>query len=175
MKGVIANCLCEMVVNRFGQKKWNNILIKSGLPANQQFYNHHDIDDAMILKVVGKTCEELGITLEQAADAFGDYWMTVFAPKKYYAFVLSHSSAKSFLLSMDSVHTKVTNSENANPPGFTFEELDKNRITMTYLSKRNLEVFWIGLIKGVGNYFKEKIDIKPITKSKVELTFESLN
>lgn len=171
MKGVIANCLYEMVVNRFGQVRWKNILSNSGLPENHQFYNHHDIDDAMILKVVGKTCDELGITLEQAADAFGEYWMTEFAPRKYYAFVLSHTSARSFLLSMSRVHQKVTNSENANPPNFTFEELDNNRITMTYISQRNLEVFWIGLIKGVGKYFKENIDIKPISKSKVELTF----
>jgi hypothetical protein len=171
MKGVIPKCLNEMVVKNFSQEKWENILLKSGLPADQQFFNHHEIDDNLILKVVENTCEVLGITLEQAADAFGDYWMTEFAPKKYYAFVLTHTSAKSFLLSMSSVHKKVTTSENANPPSFTFEELDDKRITMTYSSKRNLEVFWLGLIRGVGNYFKENIDIKPITESKVELTF----
>lgn len=164
-------CLQQMVESKFGKAKWSSIMEKSGLPRTKTFVSNHQIDDDLIYKVIGNTCDELDITIEQAADAFGNYWMTEFAAKKYYAFVLTHQNARSFLLSMTKVHDKITNDEKATPPKFEFEELSENMITMTYNSKRNLEVFWLGLIKGVGDYFNENIEIKELGKSKVELTF----
>lgn len=172
MKGSIVVCLQEMVEKKFGIDKWEAIKDESGIPANKQFYAHHEIEDPIVMQVVENTCKVLGITLEQAADAFGNYWMTEFAPKKYYAFVMIHNTAKSFLLGMKELHDKVTTAENASPPHFEFEEIDDKTITMKYASKRNMEVFWIGLIKGVGAHFKENIEIKRLEHSKVELTFE---
>jgi len=171
MKGAIAVSLQSMVEKEFGKDKWVNIIKRAGLPANTTFFAHHEIEDKAIMHVVKSTCEELNITLEQAADAFGNYWMTEYAPKKYYAFILTVKDAKSFLLKMNEVHKKITSQENATPPKFEFEEKNDNTITMKYISKRNMEVFWIGLIKGVGNYYKQNIEIKKIETSKVELTF----
>ena len=42
---------------------------------------------------------------------------------------------------------------------------------MTYISSRNLEPIWIGLIKGVGKYFNEKINIENLSKNSVKITF----
>ena len=72
-------CLQQMVEDKFGKAKWKNILEMSGLPKNHLFISNQQIDDNLILKVIGNTCEALDITLEQAADAFGSYWMTEFA------------------------------------------------------------------------------------------------
>lgn len=171
MKGSIAVCLQNLVETKFGKDKWANILEKSGLQKDLKIYTHHEIEDTTILNVVSKTCEELGITLEQAADAFGNHWMTEFAPKHYYAFILRHSNAKDFLLHMDKVHGEVTTKENSTPPRFNYEIISDNTITMEYKSKRGMELFWIGLIKGVGAYYKENIEIKKTGNSKVELTF----
>ena len=45
MKGVIPQCLNEMVVKKFGESKWENILKESGLPENRLFFSHQEIDD----------------------------------------------------------------------------------------------------------------------------------
>ena len=175
MKGVIVIALQDLVKTKFGQEKWTNILKKSGLPTNKKFFGHQDVDDNIVMTLIQNTCEVLGITLEQAAEAFGNYWMNEYAPKKYFAFFIGKRTAKEFLLDMDRVHSKMTeNIENARPPKFEFEELDDNKITMSYSSHRGLEPIWIGLIKGVGTYFKEDIKIKKIGKNKVELTFSKI-
>ena len=175
MKGTIVIALQDLVKNKFGQEKWINILKKSDLPTDKVFYAHHDVDDSIFMTLLQNTCKVLGITLEQVAEAFGNYWMNEYAPKKYFAFFIGKRTAKEFLLDMDRVHSKMVDKiENARPPRFEFEELDDNKITMSYSSHRGLELIWIGLIKGVGRYFKEDIKIKKIGKNKVELTFSKI-
>ena len=172
MKGTIVIALQDLVKNKFGQENWTNILKKSDLPTDKVFYGHHDVDDSIVMTLIQNTCEVLGITLEQAAEAFGNYWMNEYAPKKYFAFFIGKKTAKDFLLDMNRLHSKITDKiENARPPIFEYEELDNNKITMSYSSSRGLEPIWIGMIKGVGTYFKEDIKIKKIGKSKVELIF----
>ena len=172
MKGTIAICLQDLVKTKFGEDNWKTILVKSGLPKDTVIYGHHDIEDEVIMKVINNTCEVLGITLQQAADAFGEYWMTEYAPKKYFAFFSEKKTAKEFLLNMDKLHIKMTDKlENAKPPKFTYKEIDKKTIIMTYISSRNLEPIWIGLIKGVGKYFNEKINIENLSKNSVKITF----
>lgn len=173
MKGTIAICLQDLVKTKFGKDNWETILVKSGLPKDLAIYSHHDIGDDVIMKIVNNTCEVLGITLQQAADAFGEYWMTEYAPKKYFAFFTDKKTAKEFLLNMDKLHTKMTDKiENAKPPKFTYKEIDKNTIIMTYISSRNLEPIWIGLIKGVGKYFNENINIENLSENSVKITFD---
>ena len=172
MKGTIAICLQDLVKTKFGKDNWETILVKSGLPKDLLIYAHHDIEDKVIMKVINNTCEVLDITLEQAADAFGEYWMNDYAPKKYFAFFSGKKTAREFLLNMDKLHIKLTDKiENAKPPKFTYKEIDKNTIIMTYISSRNLEPIWIGLIKGVGKYFKENLNIEKLSKSSVKITF----
>ncbi len=172
MKGTIVIALQDLVKNKFGQENWTDILKKSNLPEDNVFYSHYDIDDKIVMTLLQNTCEVLNMTLEQTAEVYGNYWMNEYAPKKYFAFFVRKKTAKEFLLEMNRLHSKITNKiKNARPPKFEFEELEDNKIIMSYYSARNLELIWIGLIKGVGTYFNEDIKIKKLGRSKVELTF----
>ena len=55
MKGTIAICLQNLVTEKYGKDKWLNILIKSGLPNDLKIYEHHDIDDNVIMNVLTNT------------------------------------------------------------------------------------------------------------------------
>ena len=83
MKGVIIKCLKDMVIENFGSEKWIEIVTKSDLDPYMAVKTLDDIEDATALKIVESTCEVLNVSLAQAADAFGDYWVNVFAPKIY--------------------------------------------------------------------------------------------
>jgi len=173
MKGTVVICLQDLVKTKFDEEHWKNILVKSGLSKDLKFYCHHNIDDEIIMKLLNNTCEVLGLTLQQMADIFGEYWIKEFTSKKYFAFYTGKKSAKEFLLNMDKVHVKMTEKiENAKPPRFTYEEINEKTIIMTYSSSRNLQQIWIGIIKGVGKYFNEKIDIEILSKNSVKLTFD---
>ena len=99
--------------------------------------------------------------------------MTSFAPKVYFAYFVGIQSAREFLLKLDAVHSRVTKTiENARPPRFLYEWKDDKTLIMTYKSERGLIDFAIGLIKGVGKYFKEDINVVKVDNDKAKVTFQ---
>ncbi len=172
MKGTIAKCLGEMVTHRFGKDKWEDALEKAGLNKSSRFLATQNIDDDVVLKVVGAVCGVLNISLVQAADEFGDYWSTVYAPKIYGVFYGSAKSARAFLLKMDSVHTAMTRAmPDAHPPRFEYEWEDDNTLIMKYESPRGLIDFVVGLAKGVGKYYKEDLNVVKLGSDRVKIVF----
>jgi len=172
VKGVIVQCLAELVKEKFGNDKWEEALEKSGLDRGSVFLATQDVDDGAVLKVVGSVCGVLGITLAQAADAFGDHWVNAFAPRVYSTHYRGVTSAKDFLLKMDAVHQAATKSiPGAHPPRFEYEWKDRKTLIMRYKSHRALIDFLVGLIKGVGRHFKEDLKVTKIGDDKVEIVF----
>lgn len=172
MKGVIVNCLAEMVKEKFGEDKWGDALEKAGLDRKSVFFTIQDVDDDAVLKVIASVCEVLNISLVQAADAFGDYWVNVFAPRIYQVYYDEADSAKDFLLNMDHVHQVSTESiAGARPPRFEYEWKDDKTLIMKYKSHRRLIDFMVGLIKGVGTYYKEDLKVTKLGDDRAEVVF----
>ena len=172
MKGSIVKCLSELIKSNFGEHKWKEILQQSGENPNMLIRALSDIDDKTFFVIFENTCSVLNLSKQQACDAFGDYWMNTFAPQLYGVYYTKFKNAKQFIMGMDNVHETVTNIvPNARPPRFTIEETDENTITVTYISTRNMIDFYIGLVKGVGNFFNTPIGIKKLSEEQVELTF----
>lgn len=172
MKGVIATCLAGLVKDNFGRDKWEDALEDAGLDRHAIFSATNMVEDKTVLKVVASVCKVLNITPLQAADAFGDYWVNVYAPRIYGAYLQEATSAKELLLSMDQIHETVTSTiPNAHPPRFDYEWRDSRTLIMTYKSPRGLIDFLVGLIKGVGKYFKENIRVRKLSNTEVEIVF----
>jgi len=167
MKGVIADCLGKMVVENFGKAKWQEALKQAGLNSNILFIPTAEIPDKDVLKVVESVCKVCGLTLERLADLFGEYWVCKYAPEIYPFYYKGVNSAKEFLKGVDKIHRRIPKS---NPPRFEYEEKG-NSLIMKYKSQRNLMPFLIGLIKGVGKYFKTPLRVKQIGKTEVEVIF----
>jgi hypothetical protein len=173
MKGVIPDCLTKLVVSKFGKDKWKQCLEDAKLPANSSFLATADIPDADVLKLVNSVCKVLNLSLDQAADAFGDFWVNEYAVKIYRPY-FKGKSARELLLNMDKVHQTVTqNIANAHPPRFEYDWKDDQTLIMTYKSNRNLIDFLVGVIKGVGKYYKENLKVMKLGKDKVQIRFPS--
>lgn len=171
MKGVILGCLNELVEEEFGADKWETIRERAGLPK-ERCLPIADVDDAVVMKAVEETCGVLGITLEQAADAFGRHWACTYAPKLYGAYYTGIKSTKEFLLKLDDIHVATTRAmHNAHPPRFTYKDVDDRTLVMEYHSARGLMPFFIGLIRGVAEYYGERVDITPAGLNKVRVVF----
>ena len=172
MKGAIAICLKETVVSKFGVKKWEEIMIAAGQKPSMIIMASLDIDDAVIVEIVKQTCSNLNITIEQAADAFGDYWVNSYANRMYKPYYGTSSTAKDFFVQLNKMHDTATkNIANAKPPKFEVEWKDDNTLILTYISPRGLIDFVVGLAKGVGKYFNEKLSVHKISSTKVEIKF----
>ncbi len=172
MKGVIVNCLRELVTKQFGKDKWEAALEKSNVDKEASFLATQDIDDGTVLKVIGAVCTVLNISLPQAADAFGEYWMCSYAPNIYKGYFLGVSSAKEFLLKMNEIHRITTEKmANAKPPQFEYSWENDKTLIMKYKSQRHLMEFVIGLVRGVGKHFREKLDVSRMGSDSVRIVF----
>jgi len=175
MKGAIVACMKELVEGEFGADKWEEALERAGLPKNLSVLPIADVDDETVLRVVRELCQVLGITEQQAADAFGRYWACTYAPRLYGAYYVGVGSAKEFLLKMDDVHVATTRAiPNAHPPRFVYEDVDENTLIMEYHSSRGLMSFFTGLTRGIAEYFGERADIQPIGPNKVRITLSKM-
>ncbi len=172
MKGTIIKCLEELVITQFGQDKWKKSLEDAGLDTFTVFWPMSDFDDAVVLELVGAVCDNLNISLAQAADAFGDYWINVYAQKMYSLYFTTSATARDFLLNMDNVHVQMTRTiENARPPHFRCEWQDDKTLIMHYQSHRGLVDFVVGLARGVGRYYKEDLQVARLGPDKVRIVF----
>lgn len=172
MKGVIANCIANMVSEKSGKEKWEKILSRVGLPNNTLFFPTQDIDDSMIMKIIDTLCQELEISLPEAADMFGEYWMTVYAAKHYNFLYTQAPTARAFLLNLDNVHIHMTkNIPGAHPPRFEYKWKGDKTLLLKYYSSRGLIDFVVGLAKGVGKYYQEPLKVTKIGKDRLEIVF----
>ena len=172
MKGVIAVATKELIQKKFGEEVWKKVLEKAGFKEELVILPSSDVDDEVVLKIVKAICEVLNLSLPQVADAFGDYWMTEYAPLVYKPFFRNVHSAKDFLLKMDAIHVATTSTlPDATPPRFEYEWRDDKTLIMTYKSKRSLIDFAIGLAKGVGKYFGENLRVNKIDDKHLEIKF----
>lgn len=172
MKGVIPKCMAELVEKRYGEKAWEQILEASGLSKNQRFLANDTVEDATAMKVVEKTCEILGISLAQLADEFGHYWCMEFASRIYAVYFRVAKSSRELILNMDDVHVATTrNIAGSRPPRFDYTWQDEDTLVLHYHSHRKMRLFLLGLVKGVGAYYKEDLEVSPLGEDKVVIRF----
>lgn len=172
MKGAIVQCLGDLATSNFGKDKWEQSLETAGLSKASFFIPVQNVDDEKVLKIIASLCKVAGISSVQAADAFGDYWVNVYAPKLYGSYFKGANSSRELLLKMDEIHGSVTkNIPNALPPRFEYEWKDNKTLIMKYKSNRGLMDILIGLVRGVGKYYKEDLKITKLSNDKLQIIF----
>lgn len=160
MKGTIPKCLEEMVCAHHGRDAWKQVQTLAGLATWHTFLTTEDVDDADVLRLFSAAAKVLGRSEQGVMDDYGMHWGTVYAPDIYGVFYKRVSSAREMLLSMSEVHRVTTRrTPNAAPPHFEFRWLDQDTLVMTYRSKRALAALMPGLIRGVGAYFHESLEV----------------
>ena len=90
MKGTIVRCLEDLVVTQFGEDKWQKSLEDAGIKSSRIFLPFEDVEDSVVMKLVTAVCKNLNISLSQAADAFGDYWVNVYSQNLYPQYYKKH-------------------------------------------------------------------------------------
>ncbi|MDX1804521.1 MAG: heme NO-binding domain-containing protein [Alcanivorax sp.] len=175
MKGTITRCAKELVESRFGEDKWQAILDDAGVDQETRHrlsYPTTDIDDSLTKAILRSTGTVLGLSPEQVADAFGEYWCCEYAPRIYASILTRFQSAREMILAMDKVHVQLTATiENARPPRFDYQWQDDNTLIVTYKSFRGLIDLYRGLVLGVGKLFNEPLQATKIDNTRVEIVF----
>lgn len=173
MKAVIPICMAELIIEKFGGDKWNEILRQNNLdPAKVRFLATQEVEDQTVLDIVSTAARVLGVSPQQFFDAFGDHWVNDYSQKMYAGYYRQAKTAKEFLLKLDWIHSIVTESlPGAKPPRFTYEEPDENTLIIIYDSHRDLIDMVVGCVKGVGRFYGENLDVTKLGPDKVQVRF----
>ncbi|MCK0153718.1 heme NO-binding domain-containing protein [Alcanivorax sp. S6407] len=175
MKGTITRCAKELVESTFGADQWLAILEDAKVDEETRHrlaYPTTDIDDSMAKDILASTAKVLGLTAEQVADAFGEHWCCVYAPKIYSSIITRFDSAREMILGMDKIHVQMTATiKNARPPRFDYQWQDDRTLIVTYKSFRGMIDIYRGLVLGVGKLFNEPLSARKLDNTQVEIVF----
>lgn len=172
MKGTIVRCLKSLVEAKGGEETWDRVVTESGVELPKIINLSMDIPDGDTVRLLEATCKVLGLTLSQAADAFGKYWMTEYAPAIYKSHFDRYRDARSFILGVDDIHRLTTATvPNAHPPRFEYHEVDDRTLDIVYTSSRGMIDMLMGLARGVGAYFNEGLTVSKAGSGRVRVRF----
>jgi hypothetical protein len=177
MRAQIFLCLTELIKKKFGKEKLDEILAASGLSDSKSYMRHFngfDFSDEKFIELVKNLCTTLNLTQEQAAEAFGQYWVCNYAFRLYPKYYKDVKNVEDFLMKLDTIHMDVTanspkNVEAAHPPRFDITRVDEKTLHIHYKSKRRMIDFYIGLVKGVGHYFNTPIEIQKLSDEELNV------
>lgn len=159
MKGTIVKCLEELVCEKFGREAWAESLAFAGLES-RIFNTFEDVPDAEVMTLLRGVGAGQGLPMDGVMEAFGEYWSTVYAPRIYEAYYSGAKNARALLLQLDQIHTAMTKSvKMARPPHFRYEWRGEKHLIMHYQSGRGLVALMPALVRGVGKYYSEYLNV----------------
>ena len=155
MYGIINKSIEELVVEKFGEEKWELIKTRSGIEVDY-FISNEPYDDKITYLLAGAISEEMDVPLDQVLFLFGEWWILKTTIEKYGGLMHSGgSSLKEFLMNLPEFHNHIMLMyPKLTPPEFKVSDLTENSIHVHYFSKRiGLGDFVNGLLMGLATMF----------------------
>jgi hypothetical protein len=159
MKGVIFNLLEQVVTDDFGEDAWEDILDTSGCDGAYTAVGTYEHDD--FTRLLGATAVRIERPDDDTLKWFGRKALPLLVGL-YPAFFEPHSSAGSFLLTLnDVIHPEVRKLfPGAYAPEFDYVAREAGTVELGYLSYREMCTFAEGLIEGAADHYGERVEIQ---------------
>lgn len=171
MKGTVVSSWIESCRKLFGDKIVNEALEAHQLPVDRVFTPLEDVKDNIATGIIDHIGNAVGKNHKEIWGTMGQENIKTFS--KNYPGFFRHESAYQFLKSMNDVHVIVMKRfKGATPPLLDVKPISSHSILFTYRSKRGMEDYLMGLIKGVSEYFKEKIEIEVLDRKSSEIQMQ---
>ena len=170
MYGVVNKSLKEMMINQFGDERWQKVLKQSGVAADS-FLSMRAYDDDVTYKLAQAAADELQIDLDDALRAFGVHWVEHTAAKEYSALMrATGADMLGFLENLNSLHDRISSTFlDYRPPSFIVDRDRASGVSIQYASERiGLTPFVEGLLNGLASWFGESITILDIRPAAVD-------
>lgn len=162
MYGLVNIAIEKLVISEMGEKAWEDVCESIGLKDFPGFMALKNYPDELTYELVGAVSEKSGIKPEKILEMFGYYWVDYTKKEGYTDYLyLGGDSFSSFLQNLNKLHVKVKQVfPELRPPKFSVENINDNKIGLIYKSEREgLHHMVIGLLKGLADYFNDKIAI----------------
>ena len=172
MKGTVIVCLREVVLAAASERVWHVILTDAGFAPFTIFTTGEDVPDAGAAALLQTTCLRLGLTIEQAADAFGRHWIGTYSPRMYKPLYGKNRNAREFFNDINALHRRVVKKmANARPPRFELTWETPLTLRMHYVSHRGLIDVAVGMARAVGASFGEELVVTRVSDTEILIEF----
>lgn len=173
MKGTVHKCVEKLITGKFGAEKWQACLTYVGLDEDHFFMMNDDVDEPLTMKLITEAIPSVcNLSVQQVLDAFGQYWVNDYTSKIYAPYYEGCTCSKDLILKLDFIHRSVTEKiPNSRPPRLSYQWLDSNTLSVTYVSERGLIDLFVSIAKGVGTYYKEDLKITKKSDQVLEIAF----
>lgn len=163
MKGTVVSVWIDTLEKRFGSSAIQSASKKVGWEYGRLIKPLEDIKDSEIFEFIKDIGASTHMKPEQVWRELGKSNIATFY--SWYPSFFERPSMKSFLSLMDVVHKQLTKMiSGANPPRIIPEEIDTHTFTLTYKSKRGMYDYFLGLVEGSSEFFKEPLEVREIER-----------
>lgn len=175
MKGTVVAAWMKTCRRLYGNLVVNEAMKCAGWQAEKIFSPVEDIEDGQVEKAIKDIAKSQNISVKELWMNIGKDNIKSFS-KDFPAF-FDHENLYSFFKSMYDVHVVMTKKlPGAKPPLVILEPISNRQAIFTYKSKRGMFDYFLGMLEGSCEFFKEKVNVEQLEKKsnmlKLKLTFE---
>ena len=159
MKGIIFNLLEDVVVDAYGERRWDEVLDLAGLDGVYTSLGNYD--DAELMELFTAVASQLSLSDNEVLRWFGQRAIPKMA-KRWPDFFAPHTTVVPFLRTLNSViHPEVHKLYSGTDcPHFDFTTAADGSLVICYHSPRKLCGLAHGFILGVGDHYGETPSVR---------------
>ena len=137
MYGIVNKAIEDLVIENFGEKKWDAIKLRSGVDVDF-FIANDPYDDDITFKLAGAVSEEMNIPIAAVLETFGEWWVLRTGKEKYGSLMEAGGNGlREFLINLPVFHNRVILIfPKLTPPEFKITHLEEQSLHLHYFSKR---------------------------------------
>jgi Haem-NO-binding len=169
MYGLVNRALQSLVIEKLGRDSWREICEKAQI-EDYDFVNFMLYPDSVTYQIAEVAAQKMNLTLDQALEAFGEYWILYTVDEGYGDLInICGSSFVEFLSNINSLHSRIRLLHpSISPPKIICSDIQKNSLRLHYFSNREgLAPMVVGLLKGLAKRFDTSVEIK-LAQAKVD-------
>lgn len=175
MKGTVVSTWMKTCRKVYGDSIVDSVMDKVGWGSKKIFSPVENVEDSQVRQAVSGIAKNVGIDEKQLWRVIGKDNIQSFF-NDYPAF-FNYDNLYSFFKALFDIHVVMTKKlSGAKPPLVEINPVSARKATFSYKSKRGMFDYFLGLIDGSCEFFKEKLEIEELEKTedsmKLMLTFE---
>ena len=170
MKGTVVSTWVKTLKKIYPQYVYNNMK-NAGINPDAPISPLDNIDDQKVNTFMNSVAKDANITVDKLWRIIGRDNLKAFY--EGYSLFFNKDNAYLFLNSMNDVHQVVRKKiPGSNPPSMDMKIQNKHVVYLTYASKRNMFEYFLGLIDGVFEHFKESVQVEEVERKSGTLTLK---
>jgi methyl-accepting chemotaxis protein len=176
MKGTVVATWMKTCRKLYGDDVVDKAMEAAGWQRSKIFTPIENVDDGQVKTVIGSIAQNQNLDTSKLWRIIGKDNLNAFN-RDFPAF-FEHDNMYSFLKSMFDVHVVMTKKfAGAKPPLLNIEPISSRQAIFSYNSNRGMFDYFLGLIDGCCDFFKEKLEIEELERTdsslKLKLTFQN--